>query len=171
MRIHPKKRLCMKVNVSSTPITILLTILVAEQWLLLHPSDPNFSLSNSFKPIDDEAYSTFFLSDKLISKNFCRFHDSPLFNHIQVDLWGRINQSVDHLLKFKNLFHVDDFLRHYAPLCLEKTSLAMKTGWIDVDGDRSVDDGHIHISCIGTLPPDFRCIYLCFRLPYHLGMF
>lgn len=42
-------------------ITFFADDLVAEQWLLLHPSTPDFSISNVFEPIDSETYSKPFL--------------------------------------------------------------------------------------------------------------
>jgi len=160
MPIHSKKRLCLRVNVNIlVPHDYFADNLVAEQWLLLHPSIPNFSISNVFEPVDNnETYSKIFLSNKLINRSFCRFHDSPHLNQIQVDLWGRINQSVDQLLNFRNLFRADKYLRHSALTCLDKMSLAMNTRRIFVEGGASTDDKHMEVSCIGNLPPYLRCI-------------
>jgi hypothetical protein len=36
--------------------------LVAEQWLILHPSSTNFSTSNLFEHVNNETYSKIFLS-------------------------------------------------------------------------------------------------------------
>ena len=123
--------------------------LVAEQWLILHPSIKNFSAANLFEPVCSEMYSFLFVSHLLITRNFCRFHDSSHFNHIQVDLWERICQSVDYLLTLKSLFHVDNLLRTIMGPCLETISRAMKAKYIVINGN--MKDEHVDISCVGTL--------------------
>ena len=60
------------------------------------------------------------LSYLLTRRIFCRFHDSPRFNHIQVDLWERLNQSVAYLLSFKSLFDIDDPLKPILGPCLDE---------------------------------------------------
>jgi hypothetical protein len=46
-----------------------------------------------------------------------------------------INQSVDHLLSFKDLFHVDIALKHSVRSSLEEISVVFRPGSVDVDDE------------------------------------
>jgi len=121
---------------------------VAEQWLLLHPSVPipDFSQSSLFEPIDEKTYLKLFLSDNLTARTFCRFHDSPHLNQIQLDLWERINRSTHYLLSLNNIFS------GYKAACLDQISRAMKTSKIEVEVDNPAADQYRNTPCKGTMP-------------------
>jgi hypothetical protein len=67
---------------------------VARQQKILHPNVTG-SLK-MFEPQDSEMY--FPDSDSLNGARFCEFHNSPLFNPVQVDLWQRIHSSITRTL-------------------------------------------------------------------------
>ena len=56
--MHEKERIAPQFNHSADG-------LVAEQWLILHPSSTNFSTSNLFEHVNNETYSKIFPSHKL----------------------------------------------------------------------------------------------------------
>jgi hypothetical protein len=100
-----------------------------------------------------------FQSDQLINRSFCRFHDSPHLNHIQVDLWRRINQSIEHLLTFKELFQVEPILWPRLSY-LETLSRSMTTGKIYVENYEFPEGGNMDVACKGTQPRISTCLLI-----------
>ena len=86
----------------------------------------------------------------LINRTFCRLHDSPRFNHIQVDLWERIKRSIQYLSTLEHLFDVYRFLNQQVRPNMVHISEAIDTNQILVDGfglEPEVKD----ISCNGII--------------------
>lgn len=68
---------------------------VARQQKILHPKATETTSLKMFEPQDSEMYFPRSPgSDSLNRGRFCEFHNSPLFNSIQLDLWQRIHKAI-----------------------------------------------------------------------------
>src|SRR6266496_2617465 len=103
----------------------MLTLIVARQRKILHPDMIKSTPLKMFEPRDNEMYfPTSPHSHALNRPRFCEFHNSPLYNPIQMDLWQRIHTAIHSALslhdrvdlsfptgKFALKFHLEEMSR------------------------------------------------------------
>jgi hypothetical protein len=69
-----------------------------------------------FEPstVNEMYFSPIPQSTSLIYNRFCEFHDSPLFNLLQMDLWQRIRKAIDSTLTLHNRLDLYSPIRQFS---------------------------------------------------------
>jgi len=92
-----------------------------------------------FEPIDNERHP---LDSESLNCRFCEFHNSPLFNPVQIDLWQHIHDAIISTLRLQGL--VD--------LCFPKGKYRLKT-YLD-KMSQVLKTNHIPLFEPGDLDPE-----------------
>lgn len=103
-----------------------------------------------FEPRDNEMYPT---SYALNGRRFCEFHNSPLFNPIQIELWQRMHTAIHSILPLHDRVDLSFPTGRFAfKVHLEEMSRVLETNHIPL-----VEAEEFGMEVVGPLPVDTSC--------------
>jgi len=129
--------------------------IVSRQQKILHPDRTEGTPLKLFAPQGSGMYSHMSPDSKALNgTRFCEFHDSPLYNPIQKDIWQRIHNAIRSALSLHHRVDISRLTKEFGlEFHLEEMSQVLKINHIPViePGDFAAD------AFTGPLPVDTPC--------------
>ena len=127
-------------------------LIVARQQRILHPDITESTSLKMFEPQGNEMYypST---SPALNERRFCEFHNSPLYNPVQIDIWQRIHTAIRSALSLHDRVDLSFPTEKFAfRVHLEEMSHVLETNHIPL-----VEAEEFVTEIVEPLPVDTPC--------------
>jgi hypothetical protein len=139
--------------------------LVARQQKILHPDRIEGTRLKMFEPQGSGMYSPPSSDSKALNgRKFCEFHDSPLYNSIQQDIWQRIHNAIHSALSLHHRVDISCLTKEFnLEFHLEQMSQVLKTNHVPIiEPDHFAADAFtgplpVDTPCPGTFSSSFAC--------------